>query len=312
MKRLSAHPLLLALIALALAGIAVGAIAAAYGFGAFAHAWSHLRYGWLVGAGVAVLLTIPAYALAYRDVLGSGGGLRVPAARVATLVIAGFGPVVPGGGFALDRRALNAVQDDQREATRRVLGLGALEWALLAPAAWVVALVLLIEGDSRVLGSVLWPWVILVPVGFGLVLALARSRRAPRVSWLDNLLKTIDVLGRLAQGARDHWGAWVGMTLYWTLDIGALYAAARFVGLRLTVPELIIAYATGYALTRRSMPLAGAGATEVLLTFALHWVGEPVPASLAVVVVYRVFNLVMPTVAALAVHPQLEPLLDSP
>lgn len=312
MRRLRAHPLLLALIALALAGIAVVAIAAAYGFGAFAHAWAHLQYGWLVAAGVAVLLAIPAYALAYREVLSSGGGPRVPATLVATLVIAGFGPVVPGGGFALDRRALNAVHEDEREAMGRVLGLGALEWAVLAPAAWLVALVLLIKGDGRVLASVLWPWVILVPLGCVSAVALACSDRARRVSWLDHPLKAIDVLGRLGGGARKHWGAWAGMTLYWTLDIGALYAAARFVGLRLTVPELIIAYATGYALTRRSMPLAGAGATEVLLTFALHWVGEPVAASLAVVVVYRVFNLVVPTLPALALHPRVKPLLELP
>ena len=155
---------------------------------------------------------------------------------------------------------MNAVHEDEREATQRVLGLGALGGALLAPAAWLVALGLLIAGDSRVLTSVLWPWVVLVPLGLGTAVALARSEKARRVSWLANALKAIDLLGVLAGGARKHWGAWTGMALYWALEIAALYAAARFIGLRLTVPELIIAYATGYALTRRSMPLAGAGA----------------------------------------------------
>jgi hypothetical protein len=49
--------------------------------------------------------------------------------------MAGFGPFAAGGGFALDKRALHAIEDDEHAATVRVLGLGALEWALLAPPA---------------------------------------------------------------------------------------------------------------------------------------------------------------------------------
>jgi uncharacterized membrane protein YbhN (UPF0104 family) len=119
------------------------------------------------------------------------------------------------------------------------------------------------------------------------------------------------VIEQLGAKFRRRWGAWVGMGLYWALDIASLYGAARFIGLRLSIGELVIAYGTGYALTRRSMPLAGAGATEVLLTFSLHWVGEPVPASLAVVIVYRIFNFVVPTLPALFVHPRVKPLLEA-
>jgi uncharacterized membrane protein YbhN (UPF0104 family) len=77
------------------------------------------------------------------------------------------------------------------------------------------------------------------------------------------------------------------------------------------VGEAIIAYATGYALTRRSTPLGGAGVTEVLMTFALHWMGQPVVGALAGVVVYRVFNFVLPAMLALFVHPRVEPLLSA-
>jgi uncharacterized membrane protein YbhN (UPF0104 family) len=75
------------------------------------------------------------------------------------------------------------------------------------------------------------------------------------------------------------------------------------------VGEAIIAYATGYALTRRSTPLGGAGVTEVLMTFALHWMGQLVLGALAGVVVKRVFNLVFPALVALVVRPRVRPLL---
>lgn len=71
----------------------------------------------------------------------------------------------------------------------------------------------------------------------------------------------------------------------------------------------MVAYATGYALTRRSMPLGGAGATEALITFALHWMGGPIPACVAVVVVYRLFNFAVLTIPALVARSHVEPLL---
>ncbi|HET9115024.1 MAG TPA: hypothetical protein VFN33_02920, partial [Gaiellaceae bacterium] len=52
--------------------------------------------------------------------------------------------------------------------------------------------------------------------------------------------------------------------------------------------------ATGYALTRRTLPLAGAGAVEALLPFALVWVGFGLPAAVLAVFCYRVFNLWLP------------------
>ena len=61
---------------------------------------------------------------------------------------------------------------------------------------------------------------------------------------------------------------------------------------------LLIGYATGYALTRRTLPLAGAGAVEALLPFALSWMGIALPAAVLAVFAYRVFNLWLPMVPA--------------
>jgi hypothetical protein len=43
----------------------------------------------------------------------------------------------------------------------------------------------------------------------------------------------------------------------------------------------------------------------------LHWVGEPVPVALAAVLVYRVWNFVVPTVPALLARPRIEALCDA-
>jgi uncharacterized membrane protein YbhN (UPF0104 family) len=233
------------------------------------------------------------------------------------LVIAGFGPFAPDGGFALDKRALEALEKDAHSATVRVLGLGALEWALLAPAAWICALVLLATNDPRPMPSLLWPWVIAVPIGFAIGLWLAAPDRTERIAegkgrWRKPLGKALRGVGVLHQLARDlarSWLAWSGTALYWALDIAAFYGAVRFIGLRPDFGETILAYATGYALTRRSMPLGGAAVTELLLTFALHWVGQPIAPALAAVVTYRVFNFALPAVPALLVRRRIRPLL---
>jgi uncharacterized membrane protein YbhN (UPF0104 family) len=316
MPRLREHPLAMTLTALAIAAVAVVAIAAAYGFGSFADAWTHLHPGWLALTVGGELVAIPAYALAYRTLVRMQDGPKLKMPLVFRIVVAGFGAFAPGGGFVLDRHVLHAVSGDEDHATIRVLGLGALEWALLAPAACIVAIVALATGDHRPMASLLWPWAIAVPIGFALGLWLA-TREPEQLDvredgWRgtrDKALAAVGMLPRLARGFPSCWVAWLGAALYWVCDIAAFYGAVRFIGLRLNLGEAILAYATGYALTRRSMPLGGAGVTETLMTFALHWVGQPVAPALAAVVVYRLFNFVLPTLPALVTRPRIGPLL---
>ena len=85
-------------------------------------------------------------------------------------------------------------------------------------------------------------------------------------------------------------------------------ALAFFGNPRLSVPALILAYATGYVLTRRSLPAGGAGVVEIALTFALTWFGLPFVRALLGVVVYRLFNLWLAIVPAFAVMPSTEEL----
>lgn len=175
MQRLRDHPIIVTGVAFALAFAAVIVIAAGWGFGNFANAWSDLHVGWLAVTICAELLAIPAYVIAYRAVARVHRGPVLPVPLAVRVVTAGFGPFAVGGGFALDKKALYAIEDNERGATVRVLGLGALEWALLAPAAWVSAVAILAAGDPRPMKSLLWPWAIAVPIGFVVGLSYAAS-----------------------------------------------------------------------------------------------------------------------------------------
>lgn len=319
MRRLDEHAFAATLLAFALAAGAVVGIALAYGFHEFVDAWTHTEPKWLILCAGAELLTIPAYVLAYRAVASVQDGPTLRFRLALRVVAAGFGPFAASGGFALDKRALSALSEDERFATVRVLGLAALEWAILAPAACVCAVILLVEGSHEVMRSLLWPWAIAVPAGFAVGLFLAVPSRRERIEagrgwWrkpLGTALRGVGVLYALLRRPVAKAGAWVGAGLYWILDIAAFYGAVRFAGLQPGVAATILAYATGYALTRRSSPFGGAGVTEVLMTFALHWCGQPVIPALVAVVVYRVFNFVVPTLPALITHHRVKPLLEA-
>jgi hypothetical protein len=60
-----------------------------------------------------------------------------------------------------------------------------------------------------------------------------------------------------------------GAALYWAADITVLWSALHVFDIDLPVPALVLAYATGYALTRRALPAGGPGAVEGLLPLAL-------------------------------------------
>jgi uncharacterized membrane protein YbhN (UPF0104 family) len=101
------------------------------------------------------------------------------------------------------------------------------------------------------------------------------------------------------------------MAIYWAAEIVALYAALRLFDVGVDAAHAVAGYATGYALTRRSMPLGGAGATEILMSLALHWVGVPLARALPAVVAYRVAIFVLPEVPAMRSHRRRTRRLDA-
>ncbi len=317
-RRLRKRPILASALATAIASIAVLVIAWVTGADAVGKAFNDVNPGWIALIAAAEALTYPAYTIAYRSIARVHGHATLSLPLVARVVAAGFGPFAVAGGFGLDKQALHALHEDERTARVQVLGLGMLEWALLAPTTCVVAIVFLITGED-ILPSLLWPWAIAVPVGFGFGLWASSPKRRERLSHvrgkrreiLAHLLDGMGVLHTMIREPVKYAGAWLGIAFYWAADISAFYGALRTFGLDPSAGKVILAYATGYAATRRSLPLGGAGVIEVLMIYSLYWVREPLAPALAAVVAYRAFNFVLAATPALIARRHVEPLLDA-
>src|SRR6266511_2484664 len=259
---------------------------------------------WLPVCLAAQVVAYFGYVLAVRAVARVDGGPRLSFALTTRTVVAGFGVYAAthsSGGFMVDYWALRRSGLPRREAMARVLGLGALEYAVLAPAALVSALVLLF----------------VVP-GFLAAAWLTSPSRAERLRNPSGSGRGREAFAHLVAGAAtlrsiatrplEYRAGLAGVALYWLGDIACLWAALQLFSANVAVPALIVAYATGYVVTSRSLPLGGAGLVEVLMTFALVWVGVPIaPAELGVIV-YRVFNFWLPILPALAVLPTVKEL----
>jgi uncharacterized membrane protein YbhN (UPF0104 family) len=317
MKALQRRPRLVTLLSVLIAGGTVVAIAASDSPRALWHTFEQIEPAWLPAALGVELVAYLGYALAYRATILATGGESFSLLLAVRLVVAGFGPFVPLGGFSFDRRALRAVHSSRRSARRQVLALGVIEYLLLAPAACICALILLLESNRASLVLTL-PWVFAVPPGF----ALAWWATQPRVldyfqrssgrirRSIGELLAGVEVLRTVVLRPLERPWAVVGMAVYWAAEIACLAFALRCFGVVLSVPALVVAYATGYAASRRSLPLGGAGITEALLTLALIWVHVPAAHALLSVVAYRVVNFLAPTLPGLLVHSALAPVLE--
>jgi uncharacterized membrane protein YbhN (UPF0104 family) len=300
-RHLAQHALLIGIGAALALGAAVG-IAWTAGFGRVLDVLRDANPVWLPVAFGMELVAYVGYVIAYRAVVGLEGGPRLGLARTGAIVAAGFGAFVVRGGFVLDRHALEDAGLEPQEARARVIGLGVLEYAVLAPATALAAVILLARGSTHPSLGFTLPWVIAVPLGFtAAFVALAfRHRVRDESGWrtaLHHGLDAVHMLGQLGSQAR-HRSAFLGTTLYWIGDVGCLWASLRVFHDSPDLAALIIGYATGYALTRRSLPLGGAGSVEALVSFALAWTGIPLAKAVLAVCTYRIFNLWLPLLPA--------------
>jgi uncharacterized membrane protein YbhN (UPF0104 family) len=297
------HLVILVILAGALSLIATIVVAWVAGFGAVAHAARHANFYWFPFAVAGAVAAQLGYVFAYREIAHVDRGTRIGALRAGAVVAAGFGMFFPRGGFAVDLEALEDLGVPPDEARVRVLGLGSLEYAVLATGSCACAILVLLSTHDHTQAAVTWSWVIGVPVGtFLAVLAVAHRDwlcRGPG-KILRPFLDALYIVGLIVAAPRRHGlKAMTGMALYWTGEVFVLWAClAAFTRHLPSIPVVVVGYATGYALTRRTLPLAGAGAVELLLPFALLWVGYPLAAAVLAVFAYRVFNLWLPIVPA--------------
>jgi uncharacterized membrane protein YbhN (UPF0104 family) len=306
LEQAPAHMVVFVAVAAALAIGALFALASAAGLEQVADRLGHPHWLWLPLALGATAAGYLGYIVAYREAAYAEHGPQPSLRHIGALVAGGFGLFVPRGGFTLDLDALRLAGVSSREARVRTLTLGMLEYAVLAPSACVVAVLLLVRDWPDELGVRL-SWAIGVPLGALVALWLLRHRaalagaggwRGSIAHGLDAIVQTVSLWRRPDRGLL----AFAGMCAYWAADIFVLWAClAVFSPHRPPgVEEIVLGYATGYALTRRALPLAGAGAVEALLPLALTWTGVALATAVISVFAYRLFNLWLPLVPAAA------------
>jgi uncharacterized membrane protein YbhN (UPF0104 family) len=293
------HVVMLMVVAAALSLIATIFVAGAAGYVAVASQLRHANTYWFPFAIAGAVAAHIGYTFAYREVAHVGRGVRLGTLRASAIVAAGFGMFIPRGGFAVDIEALEDLGVPPEEARVRVLGLGSLEYAVLSTGALICAILLLLD-HAHAQRAVTLSWTIGVPAGTALALVAVRYRkwicRGRLVRILGPPLEAIAVVGQIVASPRRHGAAaFTGMAVYWAGEVFVLWVClAAFTRDTPSVTAVVVGYATGYALTRRTLPLAGAGAVEALLPFALTWVGYGLPSAVLAVFAYRVFNLWLP------------------
>jgi uncharacterized membrane protein YbhN (UPF0104 family) len=289
-------------------GASVG-VASTVGFEPVWRLLLHPHWFWLLVALAGEAFAYVGYTLAYREIARAEEGAELSVPRLAALVATGFGVFVQSGGFALDRAALERAGLSESDARDRVLGLGALEYAFLAPATALAALWIVARGQS-VGESLTLPWLIGVPLGGVLAFTALHYKQAfNHGGWrrhVHDWLRSLDLLLCLVKRPARGGLAFLGIGCYWLGDVFCLWATLHgFSAHTPPIAALLVGYATGYALTRRALPLGGAGIVEALLPFALGWVAIARAPALLGVVSYRLINLWLPMLPALAGLPSL-------
>ena len=278
------HPFLVLLIS---AGIGAGtAILLAWlaGNAKVFHVLASVNPIWFLVCVGGEIVAYLGYVLALHETARVDEGPRLGFGQAARVVAAGFGAFFAAsaaGGFEVDYWAIRRAGASRRDAVARVLGLGTLEYAVLAPAALGAALALLAGAGKSPYPSLTLPWLLVVP-GFafaGWATSPKRRRRLVNThgkgrvrTMFGHTVSGLVVLRRLLANPLPHGAlAVMGTAFYWLGEIACLWASLRAFHADVAIPAVILAYATGYVVTRRAFPAGGIGISEVSLTFALFW-----------------------------------------
>lgn len=257
---------------------------------------------WFAAAFAAQAVAYVAYALALQGTASVDGGPRLGFRHAISVVAAGFGAWFARstkGGFELDYRALRGAGARRQEAMARIVGLGMLEYAVLAPAALGAAMWLYFSPDGNRYAALTLPWLAVVP-GFAAAFWLTGESRRKRVqarrndgrghAALATAVGGFAILRQLVLQPHRHIRALSGTSAYWFCEMVCLWACLRAFHAEVGIPALVLAYATGYVVSRRGLPLGGIGVAEAFLTFSLFWLGVPLSKALLGVFAYRLFN----------------------
>jgi hypothetical protein len=312
--RLERHPLLMGSAAALIALGAASAMAALAGFDATTGVLTRIAPAWLGVAVGARMVAYLGYALAHHRVMSACEESGIEPDTAARVVAFGAGATSLKGGFSIDARALRGSGASRRQARAHVAALAMFEYAVLASGAWIGALVL--TGARHVQGAVLWPWVLGVPAGVAVATAayvvLSRHSVGGRGAGIvKSMLLGGEILAGQSRRPLRALAATAGMLLYWCAEIGALWAALRAFGITCSPLVAIVGFATGYVLTPRGLPLAGAGIAEVLVPLGLKWLGVALPAAIVAAFAAELTRLVVSIPFALLTREDVQELVET-
>src|SRR5689334_15939713 len=203
----------------------------------------HLHPAWLVLCLFGELVAYAGYVLAVRDTAKVDQGPKLSFGHSIRAVVGGFGVFAAtrtSGGFAVDYWTLRTAGDDREGAVARVLALGALEYAVLAPAALCAAIAILVDGEDISLGLTL-PWLAVIP-GTLAAIWLTSPKRAERYArhrpgagrireGFAHAIAGLSMLRRMLVASPREYGLdLLGTALYWAGDIACLWGAQQFFG----------------------------------------------------------------------------------
>ena len=309
-----AHPVPIAAVVLLLEAGALGGLVWWAGWRQVVHAVSVDNGGWfglcLAGQAVAYL----GYALALRAVAERRTRCAPQLPVALAIVSVGFGPMFSAsssGGFSIDYATLREAGMGKRKANAagaragraRVRGARPRRRGLRPRP---------LPGPRRLGGRRTdASWLAVVP-GAVAAACLTSPRFRDRFAYradagatsrgFAHVIAALLVLRSLLLGWRRYGWAFGGAALYWAGDLLTFWAALRVFGVHVPLAALVVAYGTGWALTRRSLPLGGPGIVEVLMAYVLTWFGVAFAPAAAGVVAYRLFNFwlaLLPAAAAL-------------
>ncbi|HEU5034931.1 MAG TPA: hypothetical protein VFT62_09280 [Mycobacteriales bacterium] len=288
------------------------------GFGAVHAVVGSVRWHWLVAALAAMVASFLGLAFAYRGVFRAGGGRLLTPRQMWSVVLAGFAGFLSHGGGGLESDALRAAGAAERDVAIRVSALAGLEQAVLAIGGCGASIAVLLLGLSKPTPDFTLPWAI-IPLPAFLLAFWVGGRYAPRLrhrrGWRGHVGVFLDVIC-LVRGlferpvTRDP--AVLGMGLFWAAETFAMWASLAAFGFHMSVPALIVGYATGLLVTRRTAPLGGAGLLMVVLPVTIWYSGAPFATAVVGVFAYRVITLWVPMPLTLATIPALRQIAVTP
>lgn len=296
---------------LLVAGVGV-LIARAAGFADVRDAIETADARWFVLCLLAETVALGGYAAVFREGFRWDGGIEPGWALSVRVMLASIGAtrVLAAGGAAAIAAAywcFRRAGFPAREALVRVLGFNTLFYVSFGAGAWVAALLAAIGVGGEAPIALTVPWLVGVPLCFGAAIIVTQSSRATRLTRAEGSIVS-RAIGLAIAGA-----TWVREVLpsgagrrallasgaYWLGNVTCLWAALSSVGVSVTVPELLLAFATGHAASILPLPLGGVGGVDAAMTYALTVVGVALAPALVAVAVYRLFAFWAPTILAL-------------